>query len=183
MGFNHFWDNDKKSYKYSSLLINLPESLCDDIISWGFDYIPNEKLISNPKIPSFGREDDTHITLLYGIHTENPKSFDFWISYEKPFECKLGKIDILTKSNYFDVLVVSVDSEELHKLNSKLRQVIEYTDSFYEYIPHVTIAYINKGTGKQYVGDTTFEGINFDVNEVVFNTKKNNKYLIPLGAT
>lgn len=160
-------------------MVNLPDSLCDDIISWGWDYIPNENLVPNP---NFGREDDTHVTLLYGIHTENHKIFDFWISGEKPFNCKLGKIDVLTKSNYFDVLVVSVDCDELYALNSKLRQVVDYTDSFPEYIPHVTIAYINKGLGKKYVGNTIFEGISFDVNEVVFTTRKNNKFIIPLGA-
>lgn len=182
MSFKQCLDDEPKTYKFSSLMIELPEILCDDIISWGFDNIPNESLVLDPSSPNFGREDDTHITLLYGIHTDSVDDVSILFCKEKPFECVLGKIELLTKKPYFDVLVVSVNSQGLHRLNRKMRKNLEATENYPKYIPHVTIAYLKKGEGEKFIGNNTFEGEKFMVHEVVFASRLNKKTTINLGV-
>ncbi len=183
MSFKQFLANEsrKNKYTYSSLLLYPPEDLTDSIISWGFDHVPNEHLFLDPKDPTFGREDDVHITLIYGIHTENPKEIADVFSNESQIECKLGKIDVFTKSDKFDVLIVNVDSEDLHKLNRKARKELEATESYPVYVPHVTICYLKKGQGKQYIGNDIFANEAFKINEIVFSSKTGDKTTIKLG--
>jgi GNAT superfamily N-acetyltransferase len=50
-----------------------------------------------------------------------------------------------------DVLKVTVVGWKLHDLNRKLKAV-EHTDTFPEYRPHMTVAYLKPGTGHKYFG-------------------------------
>jgi 2'-5' RNA ligase len=174
-------ENRKNKYDYSSLLIELPELVADNVISWGFDHVPNELLFFDSKDPSFGREDDPHITLIYGIHTDNLKEVSNLFSNEKEFECKLGKIDLFTKNDKFDVLIATVECENLHRLNSKMRKNLEATENYPIYVPHVTICYLQKGKGKQYIGDDSFVNEKFTIDNIFFSSKTGNKTPINLG--
>jgi len=183
MTFRQFLGNEKKEHKYSSIMVEIPEDLCDEIISWGFDYIPNEYLIHNPENPTFGREDDCHITLLNGMDFDNPRNIESLFHDQKSFSCKLGEMNLFTRSDLFDVLVINVECDILHRLNAKLRKFINTKDQYIDFIPHVTIAFLNKGKGKEYIKNKTFEGYSFDVKEFVFSTKLHQKTIIPLGET
>ena len=183
MSFKQFLVNENRKYDYSSLLFELPEDVTDNVISWGFDHVPNESLFLDPKDPTFGREDDAHITLIYGIHTSNIKEVSSLFVKEKEFDCKLGKLDLFTKSDKFNVLIVSVECEELHKLNRKMRRELEVTESYPIYVPHVTICYLKKDQGKEYIGNDVFDGVEFKLNKVLFSSKDGVKTPIKLGAT
>lgn len=181
--FRQFWGNEKKEHKYSSIMAELPEYLCDEIISWGFDHIPNEYLIDNPENPTFGREDDCHITLLNGMEFDDPRNVESCFHDEKSFKCKLGEMHLFTRSDLFDVLVIHVESNNLHRLNAKLRKYIITKEQHIDFIPHVTIAFLKKGKGEEFIKNKTFQGLTFDVNEFVFSTKLHQKTIIPLGET
>lgn len=182
MNFPQFLVNEKRKSKYySSLQIEPPEEISDNIISWGFDYVPSESLLLDPKDLTFGREEDIHITLIYGIHTEDINEVTSLFAKEKEFECKLGKIDVFTKNSKFDVLIITVDCEELHYLNRKLRKEIEFTENYPVFVPHVTICYLKKGQGTKYVGDEFFLGEKFKVSNIIFSSKTGVKTPIPLG--
>lgn len=182
MSFKQFLANEGRRHDYSSLYVELPEELTDNIISWGFDYVSNEFLIADPRNPTFGREDDIHITVLYGVHTDDVRDVSGLFSKEKAFGCTLGGIDLFTRNTKFDVLVVSVASEGIHKLNRKVRREIEATESYPVFVPHVTIGYLQKGFGKQYIGDKTFDGEKFNVDKLIFSSKNGHRTAIPLGA-
>jgi hypothetical protein len=79
--------------------------------------------------------------------------------------------------------VINVECDILHRLNAKLRKFINTKDQYIDFIPHVTIAFLNKGKGKEYIKNKTFEGYSFDVKEFVFSTKLHQKTIIPLGET
>ena len=180
MTFKQFLGNKIKKYDYSSLLIELPDELTDSIISWGFDNVPDEHLFFDPNDPTFGREDDIHLTLIYGIHADNPKEIKSIIKEEKSFTCKLGEIKLLTKNSKFDVLVIDVQCDNLHNLNKKLHLSLDVTKTHPEFIPHVTIAYLKKNIGKKYVGDKTFDGEQFHVKNFKFSSKNGNQINIEL---
>ena len=67
--FKHFLGENK--YNFSSTQINVPEKLADEIISWGFKNLPESIIFNNYDDLFFGREDNSHITILYGIHINN----------------------------------------------------------------------------------------------------------------
>jgi 2'-5' RNA ligase len=182
MNCKQFLVNEKrKKYDYSSLLIQLPDEITDNVICWGYDNVPNEDVFLNPNDLSFGRENDPHITLMYGIHTENSNEVSDLFMKESEFECKLGKIDLFTKNDNFEVLIVSVESDELHKLNLKTRRNLEATENFPVFIPHITICYMKKGKGKKYIGNNEFLGEKFIINEILFSSKNGDKKSIKLG--
>jgi 2'-5' RNA ligase len=184
MSFKQFLVNEgrRNKYDYSSLLVEPPEEIADNVISWGWDHVPNESVFLDPKDPSFGREDDPHITLIYGIHTDILKEVSDLFVKEKEFECKLGKVDMFTKSDKFDVLIVSVECEELHRLNSKMRRNLEATESYPVYVPHITICYLKKGHAKQYIGSDAFVDEKFNINKIFFSSKTGEKTPIKLGS-
>ena len=185
MSFKQFLANESRRSKhdYSSLLVELPEDLTDNVISWGFDYVPSEHLLTDPKDHTFGREEDIHITVLYGIHTDNYKDLSGLFAKEKEFECTLGNIDLFTRNSKFDVLIVRVSGEDLYKLNRKVRREIEATESYPIFEPHVTIGYLEKNYGKKYIGDGAFKGEKFKINQIIFSSKDGIKTPIPLGVS
>ena len=169
-----------KKFEYSSLLFELPEVLTDTIISWGYDTISSDHVFYDPKDPTFGREYDTHITLIYGIHTGSIKEVLHFFRKEKAFKCILGKIDIF-KNERFDVLVINVECDKLHKLHDKIKKNIEVTETYPEYKPHVTICYLKKDSCDKFIGNASFVDQEFILDTVIFSSKNGEKKSIKLG--
>jgi len=120
-----------------------------------------------------GKETDPHITVLYGIETENPIDVKDIVSGTGEIKVMLGKTSIFENDKY-DVLKVDVMSDNLHALNKKLRDNIEYTNEYDKYSPHLTLAYLKKGTGKKYAGNTVFEGKTFKTDKILFSDRNDN---------
>ncbi len=157
---------------FSSTQIPLPEHLSHEIVSWG-KKIPNSDLD-----PVEGRENDIHITILYGIHSNSPEHTIKLLKDKKSFKIKLGKMSIFENQNH-DVLKIDVISKTLDNLNKVLKQQV-YTSNHNEYIPHVTIAYLKNGKGKKYDKNDLFEGREFIANKVIFSSVSRQKTSIPL---
>lgn len=180
--FRHFLvESGKIQRDFSSVQLNLPEGLANEIISWGCDRIPEKSVFFNPDRPQFGREKNIHITILYGIESTNPKVVSELLEGRKPFEVKLGNMSLFTNNNTFDVLKIDVSSPDLHDLNSILIKNLNVVQTYPEYIPHVTIAYLKKDRGHDYSGCKKFSERKFEVNEIIFASKNGNKHNLKLG--
>jgi len=165
-------------YSYSSVQINLPESLSKRIISWGKRAIPDREIFKDVKNPSFGRENEIHVTVLYGIHGDNSSGSRKIVKDFAPFKATLGAIDVFDTNPQFDVVMVKVNCPKLHELNKKFTANLSYTNKYPIYKPHVTIAYVKKGEGKKYKNKKEFEGETFDVNSIKFSSRKGYKETI-----
>lgn len=165
-------------YSFSSVHVNLPEALANDIIRWGRENIPESEIFKDPEDPSFGREDEIHVTVLYGLHSDSAQDTKKVLLTQKPFTIELGKISIFSHEK-FDVIKIDIHSPELHKLNKKMTDCVTYTNKFKEYTPHVTIAYVKKGKGWKYSGKTEFNEKMFEANEVCFSSRAGKKIKIP----
>ena len=103
------------------------------------DLDPNEK----------GLEDEPHVTLLYGIHSND-------VTDEEVKEATRGIAgpirlhSIGLFQNDFDVLKFEAENPTLHGCNFNLRQ-LPHTTSYPDYKPHATIAYLKKGQGQKYI--------------------------------
>lgn len=158
-------------YDLSSVHINLPKGLGNEIIEWGKEHIDDKDLFRDPNDVSFGREDEMHVTILYGLHSESPKQTKRLLKKEPPIDVKLGKIDLFTGPVLFDVVIIAVESTDLERLNKKMRDNVTFSNRYKSYVPHVTIAYVKKGRGWFYKGNGKFEDREFSTNEVVFSSK------------
>ena len=138
--------NNVTKYQYSSVQVSLPTPVADEIFEWGEEHIKDDKVFSDPYAPIYGRENELHITLLYGLHTEQPELVSELLKNESVFRVKLGAISIFTNNSNFDVVKIDVLSDKLHELNEKLSYNLASTVLYDKYQPHITIAYIRKNT-------------------------------------
>lgn len=100
---------------------------------------------------SFGLEDESHTTLLYGLHEEVEEN-DVFSTIKKtkiPKSVKLNNVSLFENEKY-DVLKFDVDESKFHEINKNLTS-FPHTTSFPDYHPHSTIGYLKKGKGKKYV--------------------------------
>lgn len=99
----------------------------------------------------YGLEHDPHITVLYGLHSNEIKDSEITKlirTFNIIKDIKLTGISCFETDEY-DVLKFDVESETLVKMNSEFKK-FPYTSSYPKYHPHLTIAYLNKGCGAKY---------------------------------
>lgn len=151
---------------YSCVMAKLPKAIGDELIAWGKQNIPDEDLFTSEG--NNGRETDPHVTILYGLHTDDVDVIKDLLADEKTINLKLGKITYFTNNPDYDVIKVDVESDDLERLNTKLK-TLDYTNKYTDYKPHATIAYVKKG--KRYRGDFEKADEEIMVNKIKFSTK------------
>jgi len=129
-------------FSYSCLMLDIPDSVTKNIL----------KEIRDDDLHEEGKETEAHTTVKYGLHTQDHQEvFDFCEEYSNlPFEIILKNFSLFENEEY-DVLKLEVESKELRTLNKKICDNFEFTDSFPNYNPHCTLAYLKSGMGAVYV--------------------------------
>ncbi|MCA1623676.1 MAG: 2'-5' RNA ligase family protein [Acidobacteria bacterium] len=174
-------DETKTKHDYSSTQVNLPEDVSSKVLSVGKTLVKDADLAD--KIDWNPRETEPHITVKYGLHTNDAKEVRQILAGEKPFEVTLGKTSIFPAkedANY-DVVKVDIDSPELHRINKLIADNTKVTDTHPTYNPHVTLAYVKAGQGQKYADDNSLEGTRLTFNSIAFSDKNGNQVDIPLG--
>ena len=160
-------------YKLSSTQINLPAAHADYLIKWGRLMIPNEHLYYDDK-GGLGREDEPHISVLYGLTgaEPSPKLLEL-IRKTPPFTVKLTSVTLFDNNPDYDVVKFDVDSDELKALSDAIRQACPNENKFPEFHGHATVAYVKKGRALDVAGNYPFQqnppiSAEFEVNEIIF---------------
>lgn len=150
---------------------------------WSKKNIPDDALYADKsEVDKYGREEDSHVTVLYGLHDDDPEGIRAVLQNYKPFEAKLGKISAFRSDNMpFDVLKIEVQGKPLFSLHDKIKSTLDATVKWRHYQPHVTIAYVQKDFGKEFVGDTSFYGTKLVVDTLIFSGKNRKKTRIALN--
>ena len=175
------------SYEYSSTQIQVPDNIARKVLDFGLA-IPDDSIYLGTERSTeeqdawnrFGREDDVHITVKYGLHDSNPEPLIKCILDQGPIDIALGQTSLFEDNESYDVLKIDVMSDALHDLNSRITQALESTDTYPEYHPHITIAYLKKGLGADYAGSREFEGKIFKANSIVFSNQDGDRFTINL---
>ena len=173
-------EETKTKHEFSSTQVNLPKKESAQIRSIGTKLVKDADLA---KVDWNPRETEPHITVKYGLHTNNVDDVREIISAQRPFTVKLGKTSIFPakEGSDYDVVKIDVDSPELHAINKAIAENTKVTDTHPTYQPHVTIAYVKKGEGQKYVGNTDFEGKTLTFNSIAFSDKDGKMVEIPLS--
>ena len=166
---------NEPAHEFSSTQVNLPSAVADKVRAAGAA-IPDSQLAED------GREDQPHITVKYGLHGEDPAPVQQLLVNEPPITATLGKASVFKgEDGKPDVLKVDVESPDLHRLNAKIA-ALPHTDTFPTYQPHVTVAYLKPGEGKEYSGKDIpgVTGQQVTLNSVQFSGKSGQVLNIPL---
>ena len=160
---------------YASTQVNLPSFEAASIRTLGQN-------IAKRDLAEEGRETDPHITVKYGLHTNDPGKVRRVLANEPPVEVTLGATSFFpgSESGNGDVVKVDVDSADLRRLHKKLSGALAHTDTHPGYKPHATVAYVKTGKGKKYAGDTTLAGRTVTIKQVMFCRKNGSQIAIPL---
>lgn len=168
--------------KFSSTQVNLPGELAAKVRAMS-QRIPDEDLAGD------GREEESHVTVKYGLHTNDPEPVEKALWEEGPVTIKLGKTSIFPAkqediqaggTDAADVVKIEIDSPDLHRLNKLIASSTPVTDTYPTYQPHVTLAYVKPGLGKKYAGLKDLEGETVVLNSVKFSGKDGTVVEIPL---
>jgi 2'-5' RNA ligase len=171
---------EKAEPEHSSTQIDVPTELAGKIKDAAAKLIPDADLADK------GREEEPHVTVLYGLEGEDPKEVADLLKGEKPIKAKIQGVSIFPakEAGDYDVVKLDIDSPDLRRLNTKLKQNLPYTSDYPDYKPHVTLAYVKAGTGKKYAGRVLkgVSGETITVPSVTFSAKDGTKTEIPLGV-
>lgn len=154
----------EKKHRFSSTQFNIEGDLKRRILAFGRK-IPKGMLSDDG-----GWEDEPHVTVKFGIHSNKVGDLREALKGFGKFEVKLGKTSRF-RSKDKDVLKIAVTGQRLHDLHKLVGETTECTDTYPTYKPHLTIAYMQPGTARGYVGLDDFEGEKVTVSEIVFSNK------------
>lgn len=154
-------------YKLSTTQVQLPDSF----IGFGLK-IPEGDLAEG------GRESDPHVTVKYGLHTNEASDVRPVVAGRGPLTFTLGKTDYFAADGY-DVLFVEVRSVALKRLNVHISRSLDVTNTQPVYVPHATIAYLKSGLGEKYAGDATFEGQQHTASAITFSNAEGERTVLP----
>jgi 2'-5' RNA ligase len=166
-------------YDYSCIKVPLPKDLSEKIITWGKENIADEDLFEEKDAQ--GREDDIHITLFYGIKSNDPTETKILLKNVDPIEIRLGLINAFKNDDKLDVIKIEVESGALEKLHYEISKSIENDNDYPTYEPHITIAYVKKDSKNDLVGDEEFKGLTFKADKLVFDGSDKSEKELPLG--
>jgi len=135
--------------------IKFPESITKKILSCG-------KQIDKDDLHEKGLEKEPHITLKYGLKTDQYSLIRECLDGQNGGKAHLG-VSSIFENDDFDVVKVTCAGTALHRLHKCLNR-LPHDDNFMIYKPHATIAYVKKGMGKKYAGEFLIdEEFEFDV--------------------
>ncbi len=157
-------EDHKHDYGCAMLYFDFPQ--IKDI----HNQIDEDDLYVDEEDPSFGLENEPHCTLLFGLHPEvSTEDVQDVLSQSNIIDLPYVGNNVSLFENEYDVLKLDVsvspnvkklDKDILYRTNDNLK-LLSHKESPYEYHPHMTIAYLKKGTGQKYVDK--FKDIQFDL--------------------
>jgi hypothetical protein len=114
--------------------------------------IEREDIYLKPYDDSYGLEEQPHVTILYGIHEKEvdpQRMADLIEYYMKPVTVTIKEVDVFPGKEY-DVVKYNVPlTGQLQKYRDLFMQ-IPNTQTFPEFHPHLTLAYVLSGKGGKY---------------------------------
>lgn len=143
-------------YDYATTDIALPTDMATFLLNWNELNIP-DRVLHVDEDGGKGREDEPHITVKYGLLAKQvPAELRDIAKATKPFPITLGKISLF-KNDENDVVKLDIESPALHELNQRVSDAVPHEDTYPDYKPHATLAYVKPGSCDKLVGKNPFE--------------------------
>jgi len=156
-------------YTYGALICPLSEEVCSIIKYYAKKYIPKDVLFVDED-KGIGSESEPHITAKYGFLDGVDSVRDVCEGFGS-FPISFGKVCKFDNNPMFDVIYVEVDSEPLVNLNALLKKHCNTEETFAQFTPHATIAFVQKGSCDDLVDDAFFDKLNDNIESTLFSNK------------
>jgi len=165
---------DRKSFGCMMFYFKLP--------GW-YEYLLefDKKDIYDNKDYDYGLEIEPHTTLMFGLHLDEVKQEDVikWFEGVKKFKGKLTDITMFENDDAeYDVVKFDVKAKKLDEFRKEVEKKFENTQTFDEFHPHATLAYVKKGTGKKYT--KKLKDVNVEFKYGVYSVQNYEKTFITL---
>jgi 2'-5' RNA ligase len=126
------------------LLVPAPEEIAEAVLAFGRT-IPPEELAEG------GLESEPHVTVRHGLTSFSGRPLFERLETLGTLTLTLGELNVFSKSDV-DVLYVTVENTREWTRWHDALDGMECRDSYPEYIPHMTVAYLRPGMGAKYKG-------------------------------
>lgn len=143
---------------------DIPKELTDVIKNIQKD-IPKDKLYTgeDDEWIKNGLQEKIHLTVLFGVKDDDANIAKEIFGKYKNTSIKTKKLKYFDNDNY-TVVVIECTSKKLQKLHKELIDNIDVKETHDTYIPHITIAYLNKGERiDTKISDTKWDINNFEI--------------------
>ena len=167
-------------HDFGCLMLNLTPATTAIVKYWARKFIPEDSLnIGEGETVEDCYEDTPHVTVKYGVHTDNPEDVAACLDGYGPVLLKFGKIAKFSREGE-DVIHIEVDSNLLTEMNRELTETLQCTSDFQEYRPHITLAFVKSGTCDHLLGNDFFNILSDTVSECLFAAKTGDEYFVSL---
>lgn len=159
-------------HQFSSTQFNLPGELAYQVRQLG-------SRVNFDDLAEDGRELNPHITVKYGLHTDDAEDVRRAVDGQPPVAIQFGPASFFSSDKH-DVIKIDIESNGLHDLNALIAG-LPHTDTYPDYKPHLTVAYVKPGLGRYYaerLNDLQGKVAVFD--RLIFSDKLRNRISIPL---
>ena len=133
--------------------------------------------------PDYGRETDSHCTLLYGLKDVELSDVQKALAKYGPFKMVCGRLKIFAgteKDKTYDVVCIPAYSGQARKMNRRLK-ALPYENEFDDWKGHITVAYVKAGEGQKYVGNDRFAGKSVKIENLCYSSPDGGKVSFPIG--
>jgi len=130
----------------------------------------------------YGYEKEPHVTVVYGLHDDEIKEEQFLDEVERlyPVEVTIDEIGVFDENEDYDVVKFNVPLvEDLEDYRKHFVRYYPNTQTYDEYHPHMTIAYVKKGEGSKYAQKV--EPFDVIFNKAIYSTPHEEKKIFDLG--
>lgn len=166
------------TYKFSSTQVNLPTDVVARVKKLA-------KAIPDKDLAADGREDTPHVTIKYGLHTNDAEDVAQLLADEPPVTVTFGATSFFpdVEDGTADAVKLDISSPDLRRLNKKIADALKNTESYPTYKPHATVAYVKPGLGQTYAGNAELKGQTATIDRVRFSAKDGSQTDIRLTGT
>jgi hypothetical protein len=135
-------------YSYGCIMACIDEASTRKILTFNYNIIPEDAIYREGD--QYGREETPHVTLKYGLtKSYTQEQMKHLLRNVLPFSIQVKGIGVF-ENETFDVVKFDVDGKELRALNEMFSMLPNH-DQHPEYNPHMTLAYLKKGSGRSFV--------------------------------
>lgn len=135
----------KPKFDHATVMLMPPPYIAARALLYG-------RAIPDDDLADHGRETTPHITIKYGLDSDKrliaQRIVDLWDDVQLTF----GRVELFRNDEH-DVVVVKVDSPQLRSMHRVL-SALPNKEEERPYNPHLTIAYVKKGRGERYIGQS-----------------------------
>lgn len=172
-------ETEKHIYQYGCVMLPLNDDISAIVKYWAKKNIDQDNLYINVEEGIDGLEDFPHITAKYGIINDEFKHISDLIEGYGNIDVQLNKVELFTQNPKFDVLKITITGDKLQKLHDILSESND-GDKFPDYKPHLTLAYLKKGTGESLVDNDFFDQLTDNIDQVLLTDANGEDHYIDL---